>query len=426
MPWLLFKEVFVTSFLTTVLRLALLAALMLVLFLPRLALPQDPFAVLAYVNQTPITAYDVEARIQLLSDTDQIAETKGAEAAFRAEVLAELIDETIQIQQAEEQGVLPTQEEIEESFARLAARNDLSAQEFEAALRSRNVDPRAFKARLLPQLAWNAVLRTNGAGRLRVSDEELEERWAEIQSYAGQNELLLTEVYLQGVELQVAQSVAGRMREERNFAAIAAEFSDSPSATNRGDLGWVRQGTLGGGKDAALRDLNRGDVSEPIFSDGGYFIYAIRSMRPIGASAIRVEWDLRTLTIPLTDQGQSLEDKQRLGALEQVLRQVDSCDRFEQAAEIYGGEGSGNLGWVDPRSLPPLILNAMGQLNPRQISPLLPSAIGGAVYIVCDTRDTSQPLTKDEVRAEMVSERRDILSDELMFAYRRAAYIEYL
>lgn len=405
---------------------SLLSCLVLCAVLKATAHAQDPFAVLAYVNQSPITAYDVQARAELLTVTGQVGVSKGSDASFRAEILADLIDETIQVDQAAQQGILPGQDAVETSFAQLAARNNLSPEEFEEVLRTRDIDPRLFKTQLLPQIAWNNVLRANANGRLGVSDEDLDARWSEIQAQAGRQEWLLTEIYLDGVTRATAEAAADSLRAAPDFIALVRDISDSPSAADGGDLGWMQEGTLGAAREAAIREINVGEISAPVASAGGYFIYGIRATRPVGASSVSTEVDLKRLTVPLTEGGESLEDQQRLGALETVLRQVNTCERFLQAAEIYGAEGSGDLGFVSLASLPPLHANAIAQLPTGRISPLLPIQGGGVVYIACDTRDIAQPLTKEEVRAEMAAERQQELSEELMLLYRRQAYIEYL
>ena len=226
----------------TVRHLTLLGWLLLGFLGQPVVLAQDPFAVLAYVNQTPITAYDVEARIELLTATDRADPAKSSETSFRREVLADLIDEAIQLDQATRQGVLPGQEAVEESFSQLAARNDLSPEEFEEALRTRNINLRLFKSQLLPQLAWNAVLAANSDARLTISDEELDARWAEIQDQAGRNEWLLTEIYLDGASQDDAEATAELFRTTTNFADLILDISDSPSAAKGGDLGWIQEG----------------------------------------------------------------------------------------------------------------------------------------------------------------------------------------
>ena len=43
------------------------------------------------------------------------------------------------------------------------------------------------------------------------------------------------------------------------------QFSDSPSAANGGNLGWVNKGKLASPLETALNKMSSGDISEPIF-----------------------------------------------------------------------------------------------------------------------------------------------------------------
>ena len=157
---------------------------------------------------------------------------KLIEATLRQQAIEILIDEALQIDLAERQGVLPTREDTDASFNNIAAGNQLSPAEFETRLREQGIDVGAFRARLLPQLAWNAALGAVARGDIVVSDEQLQERWAEIQANRGRTERRLVEVFIRG-SAQQARDAAARMRQDQNFADFARARSDSPPSGNR-------------------------------------------------------------------------------------------------------------------------------------------------------------------------------------------------
>lgn len=73
-----------------------------------------------------------------------------------------------------------------------------------------------------------------------------------------------------------AQAVVERLNEGEEFADLAAEVStDSGSAAQGGDLGWVPQGSFVAPVDEAVFSLPIGEVSEPIESTFGWHVIEV-------------------------------------------------------------------------------------------------------------------------------------------------------
>ena len=72
--------------------------------------------------------------------------------------------------------------------------------------------------------------------------------------------------------LKTAQSVEEQLKSGGNFALVARQFSQSPSAASGGDIGWVHEGQLAPELNAALTKMAVNSVSPPIRSIGGYYI----------------------------------------------------------------------------------------------------------------------------------------------------------
>ena len=303
----------------------------------------DPFDVKVLVNTAPITQFEIDSRIALLQSFGDERDT----ATLRKQAINTLIDEALQLELAEQQGVLPSREDAAQTFANIAENNQLSVSEFESRLREQGINVAAFKSRLLPQMAWNAALGVVARSQIIVSDEDLEARWAEIQADRGKTERRLIEVFLSNGSQSQAESVAQRMRESEDFGNFARATSHSPLAANNGNRGWVQDDALSNAARQALQELEVGDVSTPIRQDGGYYIYGLVGIRPVGSLALIDVFDVRELYITLEAQGQSENDAQKLQTLQNVFRRVDNCERFNQAVAIYGeGKAAKRAYWL--------------------------------------------------------------------------------
>ena len=65
--------------------------------------------------------------------------------------------------------------------------------------------------------------------------------------------------------LEKAQGLVNQGRDGRDFASLAREHSDDPGSAGRGgDLGIIRPGTMAPEFEAAVFELNPGEISDPV------------------------------------------------------------------------------------------------------------------------------------------------------------------
>src|SRR6185503_10959850 len=99
------------------------------------------------VNDEPITNYDIAQRQKLL----QLAHDKGGPK----DAMEQLIDETIQLQEAKKRGLIIHDKQIDQFFADIAQRNaKLSVAQFTQALGQAGIAPATLKRRIKAQATW--------------------------------------------------------------------------------------------------------------------------------------------------------------------------------------------------------------------------------------------------------------------------------
>src|SRR3546814_3452897 len=95
---------------------------------------------------------------------------------LRRQVLRNLVDETLQIQEAKTQEIEISRSEIDQTYARVASQNfgsDLAA--MDKFLLSIGSSPASLKRQIEGELAWQQVLRRTIAPFVNVSEEEVNE-----------------------------------------------------------------------------------------------------------------------------------------------------------------------------------------------------------------------------------------------------------
>ena len=94
-----------------------------------------------------------------------------------------------------------------------------------------------------------------------------------------------------------AQRLANQGRDGTDFAALAREHSDDPGSAGRGgDLGIIRSGTMAPEFEAAVFELNPGEISDPVRTEYGWHVVMLTDLREsVVSSFADVRSEIRSL-----------------------------------------------------------------------------------------------------------------------------------
>ncbi|MBL9097879.1 MAG: SurA N-terminal domain-containing protein, partial [Alphaproteobacteria bacterium] len=201
----------------------------------------------AIVNDTIISTYDLDQRIKLVMVTSG---AQGADAIkrLRPQVLRQLVDETLQLQEAQKFNVKITQDDLDKNFKRIAQQNNIAVDSIYKMLDENGIARSTLQNQIKADIAWQRLVQQRMSPRVTVSDEEVDAAYLQLQASAKQTQYAVSEIFL-GVDTPEAeeqvrqniQSILGQLRGGANFSALARQFSQAPSASNGGDLGLVTE-----------------------------------------------------------------------------------------------------------------------------------------------------------------------------------------
>lgn len=133
-----------------------------------LAAPASAQHLVARVNGSNITSYDVAQRIKL----QQLVEHKRISPK---QALDLLIDDKLKQQEARRIGFRITEDDVDKELTRIATSNRQTKDQLEQGLRQAGVDPSALRDRIAADLAWNSLLpyktRSIGASNADINAE---------------------------------------------------------------------------------------------------------------------------------------------------------------------------------------------------------------------------------------------------------------
>jgi peptidyl-prolyl cis-trans isomerase SurA len=236
---------------------------------------QDPFAPRVVVNDRVITNFEVQQRALFL----ELFNTPGD---LEEEAINRLIEERLQMFAAERRGIRPTEAQIADGMAEFAARADMSAEEFVATLEQLGVAFESFRDFVIAGIAWREVVRERFAGRVNITEAEID-RAMSMTAWRGATRLLLSEIVLPAdpqfaaeVEQLVAQITA--MTSIDAFSQAAREVSLSESAGRGGRLDWVAIENLPEPIRPMLLQMRPGQVAPPIPAGEAIILFQLRGI----------------------------------------------------------------------------------------------------------------------------------------------------
>lgn len=250
------------------------------------AAQEDLFRPAAVVNDDIISVLDLAMRLQLAIIAAGVDDNSDVRRRLTPQVLNSLIDERLQMQEAERLDIEVTDVQVAGALEQIAQQNNMTEGQFLAMLRNRGVIPTTLIDQIRAQIAWQQIIQRSVRPNVVVPPEEIEETVTRLTARRGAVERRISEIFIpiESIAREAeAQTNAVRLFEElrrgANFAGLARQFSQSATALLGGDLGWVRDGELEEELNTALAQMGPGEISVPIRTLSGFHILFLRDMR---------------------------------------------------------------------------------------------------------------------------------------------------
>lgn len=359
---------------------------------------QQVQSIVAIVNDDVISSFDVQQRVNLVLSSSGVQPDQDIIQQVREQVLRTLIDEKLQLQEAERFEVEVTEEEIQESISRLAQQNDFSAEAIEASLREAGISFSTLLDQIKAEIAWNKLVSGLLSSRVSVTKEEVDQVLDQLKSSSNKTQYLVAEIFLEVDSLEQEEDVRQgglqliqQMQEGVPFTLVAQQFSAAASAAQGGDIGWVQEGELAPQLNEALRRLQPGQVSPPIRTIGGFTILALRDRRILGGpDPMQSTVDLRQIAVPANAAADAttIENIQR--SLQQIRSSLSDCGNIENAMQQADGATVTNLGVLKMGQLSGAIAPLVASLQPGEATQPFRTDTNYSILVVCDREDSSQ------------------------------------
>ncbi|HYD27121.1 peptidylprolyl isomerase [Brevundimonas sp.] len=346
--------------------------------------------VLATVNDSVITGFDLRQRMLLLIAMTQVQPTPENIPAIQQEALNALIDERLQVQElANYEDLKVTDEEVDQEIAAMAQEVGATPQAYLSYLQAGGIRPQTLREQVRTQIGWQQLVGGRFQGRARVSKGAVDAAMRQISEAASKKQYLIGEIYIEAARVggqQAAMNGAAQLVQQMvqgaPFQAVAQQFSAAPSASRGGDAGWVVAGTVNPILQTAMDQLEVGQLSRPIPVEGGVYIIYMRDKRD-GTAASLVQ--LKQVMVELPETASEAEVAAAAQRLEAIRPQL-TCDTMLQRATSEQGLLGADLGEADVQNLAPQFQQVARSAPVGTVSTPVRTPLGLHLLAVCGRR----------------------------------------
>jgi len=256
--------------------------------------------VICVVNNDAITLYELdEAEAHYLYEMKQQERmTDEARRELRDRLLQTIIENRIQLQQAEREKITAEDSEVQEQLNDIMKKvNAQTSKDFEEVLTQQGLSLDGLKKRIRDQILVQRVTRRKVALRISVTEQEIDgyisanrDKLETGLTFEARHILFLPEAGQEEdgwtAARKKAEQVYGQVKEGKDFATLAKEYSEDPSAKDGGSLGTLKRGELTPEIEQAILRLQPGESSPPTRSAVGYHLFHLDAKETLSGEAL--------------------------------------------------------------------------------------------------------------------------------------------
>ncbi len=380
------------------------------------------------VNDDVISALDLDTRMQLLLKSLGVPDSLESRDQIRPQILQSLIDERLKIQEAERLGIAVGSSEIQTTLSDIARQNGFEGDDLEEFFRAQDIDLKTLKDQILARLIWARIVSQEITPEIEIDSEDVSEILERTKRNSGKPEYLVAEIFLSvdssqsdDAAMATMNGLIDKIATTRNFAAIAGEFSQSASAKQGGDLGWIQEEDIDTELWQELSEMQPGEVSHPIRTLAGYHLLLLRDYR-ISGEEMSEKIGLKQILFSRDDQ---TEPEQQLTQATAIRENISGCDTIENVITGRGDAVVHELEMVALSDLPEAIHQEIEPLEVGQSSDPLQTEDGVMILVVCERLHPAHDATiRDEIRQRLLIQKVDLAAQRYISDLRRAAHID--
>ena len=234
--------------------------------------------IFAEVNGEIITSSDMQDRINAFVVTTQIPVNDQTKNMIIEKVLQSAIDEKLKLQEAQNNSIKISPEELNAGMVNFAKSNNISVDQLRQVLKKAQVNEDVFRSQMKAEMVWSRLVQKKAAQNAIISRNEIKSAMETMEKDIQKHKFLVSEIVISKDKANGIEHLVDNLRHDPRFELYAMQFSEGLSAKNGGHIGWVNKGQLTEQLDKALLNMKEGEISDPILLGKNYYILKLEKV----------------------------------------------------------------------------------------------------------------------------------------------------
>jgi len=223
----------------------------------------------------------------------------------REEILGKLIDQKIEDQEIKRFRIAVSEKEIDQTIERIKETNYYTDEDLRMALNSEGLTMDDYRESLQKQLLRSKLVNREVKSKIVVTKEDVKSYYdSHSEKYGGDKKYHLRNILMQvppfsgeAEKLEVKQkmeAVLEKLADGEPFETMASTYSETPLASEGGDLGLFGLDQLSQNLREVIKGLQAGELTPVLDTDQGYQIFLVEEIiqtpgRPLDEIAPEIE-----------------------------------------------------------------------------------------------------------------------------------------
>lgn len=317
---------------------------------------------------------------------------------LQEQVLERLILTELQLQRADQIGLVVSDQMLNEAIERMALQANVPFDQMPVMLAQDGIDYADFRRGMRDEITLEQLRRIMVAQNIEVSDREIDQCITNLEDNVVVNSTWnLSHILINLPEgataaqideiLASAQSVYEKIVAGADFGEMAIRHSESDTALQGGALGWIEGEQIPTLFIDTLAEMKAGDVSEPFRSSSSFHIVRVNELRSaVEHSEVNQVKARHILITP----NEIIDDETAKQQLDDALERIEEGEDFAELAKLLSDGPTapvgGDLGWSGPGSFVPEFEQVIDALEIGEVSEPFRSPFGWHIVEVLERR----------------------------------------
>ena len=236
--------------------------------------------IIVKVDKGIITTHDVQNEIKVFLFLNNINPTKKNILDSKNRIIKVLINRELKRNEIKKYGVKKYNEiDLNDYLKRIAKNKGLSLKDLKNEFKNNNLNFNNFVENVKVDFIWNSLIFNLYENQLNLNIQEVNRELELMKKEKKNNKKFnLSEIILNNSNDENLLEIYNFIK-EKSFEDAVVKYSDSSSAINQGNIGWIFDYELNEKYLSELKDMKTGGISKPIMSAGKVIILKLNDLK---------------------------------------------------------------------------------------------------------------------------------------------------